>query len=145
CWRTSPAARPGCSAGCCRGRGTSRWRPRSTARSAPLRCRRPDVSAGSWVDATETVADAAYRLHDPGAEFAPQVVDVDVERIAGNVLVESVQAVLELLAAQAATIGRHQRRQQTGLAAGQGNRRTRQPGFTGGPVELQRAGLDQVD
>src|SRR3546814_14460416 len=67
----------------------------------------------------EPIAETAHGLDDIGTEFPAQVMDVHVDRVAADLLFETVLAVLELFAGLAAPARLHQAGEPCGHATRQ--------------------------
>ena len=103
-------------------RARSTWR--SPSQTTTHQARAPAPAAGPAASAAaphhgrrqsrrQHVADAAHGLDQRGAELAPQVMDVHLDRVALDFLAPAVEVLLELLARQHAPGVEHQRVQQS--------------------------------
>src|SRR5690606_8747405 len=142
CAPTPPGAGRGPAWSGCAGRTAARWPTGS--RAAGRRCQGSGSGAGAGsrllaFRLAEAITQAAHRLDDVVAEFAPQVVDVHVERVALHLVAQAVERVLQLIAAEDAPPIAQQRFQQGVLAPGQLHRLTVQQGLAGAGVVTQRA------
>src|SRR3546814_10146147 len=85
----------------------------------------------------EPISESAHGLDDIVTECPAQVMDVHVDRVAADLLFETVQAVLELFAGQAAPARLHQAGEQCGLATRQVDGYAVEPSLPTGGIQRQ--------